>query len=173
MRVYTDMSAPRAVLPPLTPRNPRPVSPRSLRDPDHETKDTVLSILRIVVGFLFICHGASKLFGVLGGSMGSGKPAQLGSLLGLSGVIEFFGGILLLVGLATRVTAFIMAGEMAVAYFKVHLPRGPWPLTNRGEIVVVYCFLLLYLAVAGSGPLALDHVIANRRKTRAPSGTDG
>jgi len=122
------------------------------------------ALLRIVVGFMFVCHGASKLFGVLGGSMGSGRPADPGSLLGVSGVIEFVGGILLMLGLFTRPTAFVMSGEMAVAYFKVHLPRGIWPLTNRGELPVVYSFLLLYLAAAGGGSLSLDRLIARRRQ---------
>jgi putative oxidoreductase len=138
------------------------VSPVFLHEASPETQARLRALLRVVVGFLFICHGASKLFGVLGGSMGSGKPAVLASLLGVSGIIEFVGGSLLFVGLGTRVTAFIMAGEMAVAYFKVHLPRGPWPLMNRGELPVVYCFLLLYLAFAGGGSFALDRWILSR-----------
>ena len=132
------------------------------RGKSRDTSEKFRALLRVVVGFLFICHGASKLFGVLGGSMGSGKPAVLASLLGVSGIIEFVGGILLFVGLGTRVTAFIMAGEMAVAYFKVHLPRGPWPLIHRGELPVVYCFLLLYLAFAGGGSYALDQWLLRR-----------
>jgi putative oxidoreductase len=138
------------------------VSPLSFREASPDLQARLRSLLRVVVGFLFVCHGASKLFGVLGGSMGSGKPAVMPSLLGVSGIIEFFGGILLILGLCTRLTAFIMAGEMAVAYFKVHVPRGPWPLTNRGELPVVYCFLLLYLAFAGGGRYALDRLILQR-----------
>lgn len=134
-----------------------------------DTPGVLLSLLRFVVGFLFICHGASKMFGVLGGSMGSGKPAVLGSLLGVSGVLEFFGGILLLVGLFTRPVALLIAIEMIVAYFKVHLPRGPWPLLNRGELPVVYCFLLLYLASVGGGLFSLDRLIGSWRRS---SGTE-
>lgn len=144
------------------------VSVDHLTRPDDRTTDApgvLLSLLRFVIGFLFICHGASKMFGVLGGSMGSGKPAALTSLLGVSGVIEFFGGVLLLVGLLTRVTAFIIAMEMVVAYFKVHLPRGPWPILNRGELPVIYCFVLLYLAAVGGGPFSLDAVIGARRRS--------
>lgn len=134
-----------------------------------EAQGVLLSLLRFVVGFLFICHGASKMFGVLGGSMGSGKPAVLGSLLGVSGILEFFGGILLLVGLLTRPVALLIAIEMIVAYFKVHVPRGPWPLLNRGELPVVYCFLLLYLAAVGGGPFSLDRLIGSWRRS---NGTD-
>jgi putative oxidoreductase len=128
----------------------------------------LLSLLRFVVGFLFICHGASKLFNVLGGSMGSGKPAVLGSLLWYSGIIEFVGGILLLVGLLTQLTALIIAIEMIVAYIKVHVPRGPWPILNRGELPVVFCFVLLYLASVGAGPFSLDRMMLRRRR---PNGT--
>jgi putative oxidoreductase len=124
-------------------------------------------VLRIVVGFLFICHGASKLFNVLGGSMASGKAAVTGSLLWFSGIIEFGGGILLLVGLLTQVTAFVIGVEMVIAYLRVHVPRGPWPLVNRGELALVYCFLLFYIAAVGGGPISLDQMIANRRRSRA------
>jgi putative oxidoreductase len=134
-----------------------------------DTQAVLLSVLRAVVGFLFICHGVSKIFGVLGGSMGSGKAAQMGSLLGYSGIIEFAGGILLLVGLFTRATAVVIALEMAIAYLKVHIPRGPWPIMNRGELAVVYCFLLLYMASVGGGPWSLDRVIRQRRR---PSESD-
>jgi putative oxidoreductase len=133
-------------------------------DPSSRLAATLLSLLRVIVGFLFICHGASKLFGVLGGSMGSGRIAATGSLLWVSGIIELVGGTLLLLGLLTRIAGFIMSGEMAVAYFLRHLPRGPWPLTNRGELAVVYCFLLLYLAAAGPGPVALDAWRAKRSR---------
>jgi putative oxidoreductase len=127
----------------------------------------LLSLLRFAVGFLFICHGASKLFGVLGGSMGSGKAAVLGSLMWYSGVIEFVGGTLLLVGFLTQGTALIIAIEMVVAYIKVHVPRGPWPLLNRGELPVVYFFLLLYLVSVGGGPFSLDRVVLRRRRPNA------
>jgi putative oxidoreductase len=146
---------------------PDPQSPAADRPTDLD--GVLLSLLRFVVGFLFICHGASKLFNVLGGSMGGGKAAVLGSLMWYSGVIEFFGGILLLVGLLTQVTALIIAIEMVVAYIKVHVPRGPWPLLNRGELPVVYFFLLLYLVSVGGGPFSLDRVVLRRRRPNATS----
>lgn len=117
----------------------------------------LLSVLRIVAAFLFMLHGAQKLFGFLGGQ----KPPLL-SLLGVAGLLEFFGGLLLLVGLFTNFVAFILSGEMAVAYFRAHFPQGFWPLQNRGELAVLYCFIFLYLAVAGAGPWSLDRLL--RRK---------
>ena len=115
---------------------------------------SLLSVLRIVVAFLFIAHGTQKLFGVP-----SAEPratVALMSLLGLAGVLETFGGILLLLGLFTRPVAFILAGEMACAYFIAHAPRGFWPLVNRGEPPVFFCFTWLYFAAAGAGPWSLD-----------------
>jgi putative oxidoreductase len=77
--------------------------------------------------------------------------------MGLAGVLELFGGLLLLLGLFTRSVAFILAGEMAVAYFMAHAPKGFWPLLNRGELATLYCFVFLYLAAAGGGPWSIDH----------------
>src|SRR5215470_1427718 len=102
----------------------------------------LLSILRVVAAFLFMEHGAQKLFGFLGGIPGG--PPRLFSEAGISGVLEFFGGLLLLLGLFTRLVAFILSGMMAVAYFQVHWPRGFWPLLNRGELAALYCFVFLY-----------------------------
>jgi putative oxidoreductase len=116
----------------------------------------LLSVLRIVVAFLFMEHGAQKLFGFLGGFPGG--PPRLLSESGISGVLEFFGGLLLLLGLFTRPVAFILSGMMAVAYFQVHWPRGFWPLLNRGELAALYCFVFLYLSSAGGGPWSLDSV---------------
>jgi putative oxidoreductase len=116
----------------------------------------LLSILRIVTGFLFMQHGAQKLFGFLGGIPG-GTP-QLLTLPWITGVLEFFGGLLLLLGLFTRPIAFILSGMMAVAYFKVHARQGFWPLQNRGELAAFYCFVFLYLSAAGGGPWSLDTV---------------
>jgi len=141
------------------------------RAPD--VQGALLSILRVVVGFLFICHGASKLFNVLGGSMGSGKAAPTGSLLWLSGIIEFGGGLVLMAGMLVQVTALVIAIEMAVAYIRVHVPRGPWPLLNKGELPLVYCFVLLYVASVGGGPFSLDRVLAERaRRARLGEGHD-
>jgi putative oxidoreductase len=116
----------------------------------------LLSVLRIVAAFLFIAHGTQKLFG-----WPSTEPQQtvpLFSLMGLAGVLETFGGLLLLLGLFTRPVAFVLAGEMAVAYFKAHAPNGFWPLLNRGEVPVLLSFLFLYLAAVGGGVWSLDAV---------------
>jgi putative oxidoreductase len=116
----------------------------------------VLSILRIVAALLFMEHGSQKLFGLpLSPQAASGS---LPLLLLVAGVLEFFGGLLLLLGLFTRPVAFILSGQMAVAYFKVHAPQGFFPLLNRGELAALYCFLFLYLAVAGGGSWSLDNL---------------
>jgi len=112
------------------------------------------SLLRIVVGFTFSLHGWQKFFGAFGG-LGGTKP-PLDSLMGVAGVIETFGGALIILGLFTRPTAFILCGQMAVAYFMVHLPMSFFPLLNGGEITVLYCFTFLWLSTAGAGPISLD-----------------
>jgi putative oxidoreductase len=122
----------------------------------------VLSLLRIVVGFTFCCHGAQKLFGLFGGMGGHGAKAAALSLLWFAAIIEFFGGLLVILGLFTRPVALILCGEMAVAYFRVHAPRGFWPITNMGELAVIYCFIFLYFFAAGPGPLSLDRMIRKR-----------
>lgn len=114
----------------------------------------LLSVLRIVAAFLFMLHGTQKLFGLP--TVEPRDPVELISLYGLAGILEVGGGILLLVGLFTRPVAFILAGEMAVAYFLMHAPRSPWPVLNGGEPAVLYCFLFLYLSAAGAGPWSLD-----------------
>ena len=123
--------------------------------------DRLLSILRIVAAFLFMAHGTQKLF-----AWPAREPqpaAPILSLMGLAGVLETFGGLLLLVGLFTRPVAFVLAGEMAVAYFKAHAARGFWPILNRGEVAVLFCFLFLYLAAAGGGPWSLDEARLRKR----------
>ena len=110
----------------------------------------LLSILRIVAGLLFLEHGLSKLL-----HFPIPAPAALTTTIIAAGVIELVGGALVAVGLFTRIAAFIMSGEMAFAYFMVHAPRGFYPLTNGGELAVLYCFLFLYIAAAGPGPWAL------------------
>jgi len=114
----------------------------------------LLSILRIVSGLLFMQHGAQKLFGLLGGT-----PVHWLSLMGLAGALEFFGGLLLVVGLFTRPVAFVLAGEMAFAYFMVHGPQNFWPLLNGGDLAVLFCFAFLYLSAAGAGPLSVDRLL--------------
>ncbi len=116
----------------------------------------ILSVLRIVTAFLFMQHGAQKLFGFLAPE--HAISLQLLSLIGLAGVLEFFGGLLLLLGLLTRPVAFILSGEMAVAYFMVHAPKGFWPLRNGGDLAVILSFVFLYLALAGGGVWSVDRL---------------
>ena len=118
------------------------------------------SVLRIVAGLLFSMHGWQKLFGLFGGVVGHPSPRWSESWV--AGVIETAGGALILLGFYTRPVAFLLCGEMAVAYFQKHLPRAFWPIQNAGEVVVLYCFLFLYLTAAGGGPLSLDRTV--RRK---------
>jgi putative oxidoreductase len=113
----------------------------------------LLSVLRIVSALLFMQHGSQKLFGFPPSPQLSGP---LPPLLLTAGVLEFFGGALLLLGLFTRPVAFLLSGEMAVAYFRSHAPRGLWPVLNGGELAVLYCFLFLYLSVAGGGEWSVD-----------------
>lgn len=134
----------------------------------------LLSILRIVVGFLLMPHGAQKMFGWFAPPPAPGAPPPPAfdpfSLMGLAGILEFFGGLLLLLGLFTRPVAFILSGLMAVAYFMAHAPGGFWPIVNRGELAVLYCFVLLYLAAAGPGPWSLDNLLWRRGDARADHG---
>lgn len=108
-------------------------------------------LMRIVVALLFACHGAQKLFGVLGG-----HQVALASKFGVAGVIEFFGGLLIAIGFFTSTVAFIASGEMAFAYFTQHMPRHGAPIQNGGELAVLYCFVLLYIASRGVGAWGID-----------------
>jgi putative oxidoreductase len=112
-----------------------------------------------VVGFLYACHGAQKLFGVLGSQPEIHDPEGL-----VAGLVEFLGGSLVALGLASRVAAFIASGEMAVAYFKAHAPRGFWPILNGGERAVFYCFFFLFVAAHGPGKFALDSMLRRLRR---------
>lgn len=112
------------------------------------------SLLRIVAGFTFSLHGYQKLFGWFGG-MG-GQRAEIASQMGVAGILETFGGALIILGLFTRPTAFVLSGQMAVAYFMVHFPMSFFPLLNGGEVTALYCFLFLWLAAAGPGPWSID-----------------
>ena len=120
------------------------------------------SLLRIIAGFTFSLHGFQKLFGFFGGMGGSGATAAVGSLAWTAGVLETVGGVLLVLGLFTRPTAFILSGQMAVAYFLRHSPRAFLPILNGGELAVVYCFIFLYLATAGAGPVSLDRILRKK-----------
>ena len=117
-----------------------------------------LSLLRIVAAFLFMCHGAEKLFGVPGGAFDLISSAKLMTLApGLAGILEFGGGFLLLIGLFSRPVAFILSGEMAFAYFMAHFPHNHvFPVLNGGELAVLFCFAFLYLSAAGPGPWSVD-----------------
>ena len=113
-----------------------------------------LAILRIVTGLTFMAHGVIKLFGFPEGA----TPGQqeIMSLMGLAGILETVGGALIIVGLFTRPTAFILSGMMAVAYFKAHFPQGPYPAVNGGDAAILFCFVFLYLVTSGPGAWSLD-----------------
>ena len=112
------------------------------------------ALLRIVAGFLFFQHGLPKLFG----GFGRPAPAELMSQMGLAGIIEVVGGALISIGLFTSPVAFLASGEMAVAYFQSHAPRGFWPITNGGELAALYCFVFLYFSAMGSGKWSIDAI---------------
>ncbi len=116
----------------------------------------LLSVLRIVSAFTFILTGTMKLFAFPIGMPPDGSTAPLMSQTGIGGILEVFGGGLLLIGLFTRPVAFILSGEMAVAYFQFHFPQSFWPIVNNGVPAVLYCFIFLYFSAAGAGPWSVD-----------------
>lgn len=116
------------------------------------------ALFRIVAGFLFMFHGLQKLMGMFGGTV-----MATGSLPWIAGVIELVGGILIMVGLLTRVAAFVCSGEMAAAYFMAHQPKGTWPIENGGELAALYCFAFLYIAARGAGICSVDAVRSRSR----------
>ena len=117
--------------------------------------------LRFVAGAMFACHGAQKLFGALGGQKMTGSPLML-----TAGIIELVGGILIALGLIAGLAAFVSSGQMAIAYFMVHASKGPWPIQNGGELAVLYCFVFLFVASRGSGPISLDAAIGRGSRRR-------
>jgi putative oxidoreductase len=121
------------------------------------------TLLRIGAGLLFMQHGAQKLFGTLGGMDGQGARAELMSQMGLAGVLEFFGGLLIAIGLATRPVAAILFLQMLAAYFIAHLPQGMVPVQNQGELALLYALVWLYFAGNGAGPVSVDAAMAGRR----------
>jgi putative oxidoreductase len=123
----------------------------------------MLSLCRVIIALLFLEHGLQKLYGF---PPGGGGPFSPGSLMGVAGIIEFVGGILLLVGLRVHLVSFILAGEMAVAYFIAHAHGSFYPVVNHGELAVLYCFIFLYFAVAGGGLWSIDYL--RRKATQAP-----
>ena len=122
----------------------------------------VLSVLRIVTAYLFMLHGSTKLLHIP--HITRFDHVQIMSLAGVAGILELVGGALLILGLLTRPVAFILSGEMAVAYFIAHAPKGNalLPLTNGGDAAVLYCFIFLFLAVAGGGSWSIDKLIGRR-----------
>jgi putative oxidoreductase len=119
-------------------------------------------LLRAVAGLLFLQAGGLILFGWFGGMPGD-EPLRLMSQTGIGGVLEFFGGFAILLGLLTRPIAFILSGMMAVAYWQFHAPNGAWPIQNQGMPAVLFCFLFLYMAARGAGDWSLDAVLKRRR----------
>jgi len=128
----------------------------------------LLSVLRIVVAFLYFQVGSAKWFAFPAAIMPGGGIAPVGSLVWFAGIIEVIGGTFLLLGLFTRPVAFILSGEMAFAYFIGHFPNGFWPVLNQGAPAVFYCFTFLYFSAAGAGPWSLDALLARRRNSAIP-----
>jgi len=116
------------------------------------------ALMRIVAGFMFACHGAQKLFGALGGKVAIHDPLAL-----VAGIVEFGGGSLIALGLLAVPAAFVASGEMAVGYFKAHARGGFWPIVNRGELAVLYCFVFLFIASRGAGIWSLDYLLRRRK----------
>jgi putative oxidoreductase len=121
--------------------------------------DALYALMRLMVGLLFACHGIQKLFGTLGGASQVSNP-----LLLAAGIIEFAGGGLVAAGLWTSYAAFIASGEMAAAYFIAHAAKGFWPIANKGELAVLYCFVFLYIASRGAGSLSVEAMAKGLRR---------
>jgi putative oxidoreductase len=126
----------------------------------------LLSLLRVMTALLLLQHGTAKLFGFPHVAMFDGL--KLFSLLGVSGILEFLGGLLLLVGLFTRPVAFVLSGFTAAAYFIAHAQKSFFPILNGGELAVLYCFVLLYLAVSGGGGWSVDRIKERPRDGSMP-----
>jgi len=120
------------------------------------------ALLRIVTGFVFSQHGMQKLFGWLGGVNGQGASAPFGTIYWAAGAIEFFGGLLILLGLFTTPVAIVASGEMAAAYFMAHFPKSFWTVQNGGDPAVLNCFIFLYFAMAGAGIWSLDALMRKK-----------
>jgi putative oxidoreductase len=128
-----------------------------MANPLQRFTDLFYAALRVMAGFLFAQHGAQKLFGLF-----EGHQATTAKML-VAGSIEFFGGLLLLLGLFTVPAAFLCSGLMAFAYFLSHAPRGFWPVLNKGELAAIYCFLFLFMAAYGGGRYSVDALLARKR----------
>jgi len=151
---YAAAASPSPLDAPITPTSP-------LRG---RFADLALLALRVIAGLMFAQHGAQKLLGWFADpSRPPGGTAPVFSQMGLAGVLELGGGLLVALGLFTRPVAFVLAGLMAAAYFLAHLPRGFWPIVNRGELAALYCFVFLLLAAIGPGAYSLDAALRRRR----------
>lgn len=124
----------------------------------------VLTLLRIVVGFLFFCHGAQKMLGWFAEPGAAFTAPAFPAMMWFGGMLELVGGALIALGFLTRPVAFLLSGEMAVAYFMAHAPHGLIPLVNHGELAVLYCFVFLFLAAHGGGPYAIDGALRRKRR---------
>lgn len=141
----------------------------SIFEPAHSPwPERMLAILRIVAGLMFFWAGTMKMFGWPPAPGGVMPPIEPFSQVWIGGILEVVGGLLIIFGFLTRPTAFILAGEMAVAYFQFHQPGGPLPNTNNGVPAVLYCFLFLYLVAAGAGAWSIDNALAGRRRATTP-----
>ncbi len=118
----------------------------------------IYGLMRIIARLLFSCRGAQKLFGVLGGQ------GHARGIMFVAGIIEFGCGLLIALGLFTGLAAFLASGEMAAAYFMAHAPQGLWPIVNKGELAVLYCFVFLYIAARGSGSLSIDSLMGRKQQ---------
>lgn len=127
----------------------------------------MLAVFRVIAGLMFVMAGTMKLFNWPANPMPGMGTVPLASQMGIGALLEIVGGALIILGLFTRPTAFILAGEMAVAYFQFHAPQGFWPSTNGGVPAVMYCFFFLYLVFAGAGEWSLDGVLARSRRGAA------
>jgi putative oxidoreductase len=126
------------------------------------------AILRIAAGLLFAFHGAQKLFGMF-----DGTARPLVSMMGLAGIIEFAGGILVMIGLLAGFVAFVASGQMAFAYFLAHAPRGGWPIQNDGELAALFCFVFLFIAARGAGIWSVDAALVRRRRSMPATRAEG
>lgn len=131
-------------------------------------RERMLSIVRIVAGLIFVSAGTTKLLSYPPSPMPM-PPIELMSQIGIGALLEIIGGLAMVIGLLTRPVAFVLAGEMAVAYFQFHAPQAFFPTTNNGVSAVLYCFLFLYFAVAGGGAWSVDAIMARSRQQRAPA----
>jgi len=130
----------------------------------------LLSVLRIVAAFMFMQAGAMKLFAIPTGMPPDGSTAVMWTQVWLGGILEFYGGALILIGVFTRPIAFILSGMMAVAYWQFHAPQGFWVTVNGGTPAALYCFVWLYISAAGAGPWSVDAFIQRNRRSRDVTG---